>query len=297
MRESPDPPSDLPVFPGSSRVPDHPPSGRAEVWHLDRSTTILVTFTRTMTTEDHSFTWRERIRSGSAAVVFLLALAAATPVVLLLAIVSWGRSTNFVVERIAPAIARVVLRTAGIRFHIRKHEDALRGPAVFIFNHGSTVDLLSVLALGLPRVRFVVKWELQYNPIFLVLGRLTGQVFVQRQHSEKAVEALHRAYSRIKRNGLSLVMAPEGTRKHPEPIGPFKKGPFRTAMDLAYPIVPIWFEGNRKLASGGALWARSGRCVAHIRPPIDTSAWTLDSLDDRIEAIRSMYLEWEGSRR
>jgi 1-acyl-sn-glycerol-3-phosphate acyltransferase len=156
------------------------------------------------------------------------------------------------------------------------------------------VDVLAVLALGLPRARFVVKWEMQYNPVFLILGRLTGQLFVRRQRSEKAVKTLRRAYARIRRNRLSLVMAPEGTRKHPGRIGPFKKGPFRTAMDLGYPIVPIWFEGNRELAARNSLQARAGRCVAHVHAPIDTSSWTLDELDDHVEAVRAMYLEWEG---
>jgi 1-acyl-sn-glycerol-3-phosphate acyltransferase len=247
-----------------------------------------------MTHEMRSLTFRERIRSACAVLVFFLALIAVTPVVLLLVIASWGRATNYVVERIAPAIALLVFRTAGIRFHIRQYGDTENGPAVFIFNHGSTVDALCVLALGLPRARFVVKWELQYNPIFLVLGRLTGQIFVRRQRSEKAVETLQRACSRIRRKGLSLVMAPEGTRKHPGAVGPFKKGPFRTAMDLGYPVVPIWFEGNRELASRGSLQVRSGRCVAHVHPPIDTSSWSLDHLDAHIEAVRARYLEWEG---
>jgi 1-acyl-sn-glycerol-3-phosphate acyltransferase len=241
-----------------------------------------------------SLTCRERIRSACAVLVFFFALIAVTPLVLFLVVTSWGRATSYVVERIAPPIAILVFRTAGIRFHIRQHGDTQSGPAVFIFNHSSTVDVLSVLALGLPRARFVVKWEMQYNPIFLILGRVTGQVFVRRERSEKAVETLQRAYSRIRRNGLSLVMAPEGTRKHPGAIGPFKKGPFRTAMDMGYPVVPIWFEGNWELASRGSLQVRPGDCVAHIHPPIDTSSWTLDELDEHIAAVRAMYLEWEG---
>jgi hypothetical protein len=59
-----------------------------------------------------------RIRSTRAVLVFFFAVIGVTPVVLLLVIASWGRATNYIVERIAPAIAALVFRTAGIRFHI-----------------------------------------------------------------------------------------------------------------------------------------------------------------------------------
>jgi 1-acyl-sn-glycerol-3-phosphate acyltransferase len=247
-------------------------------------------------TDGHGPTPAERLRSVAAMVTFFVLLAVATPFILVLLLVSLGRATDFVMERIVPMIGRLVFRTAGIRFEVRQHEDRLHWPAVFIFNHSSVVDVLSVMALGLPRARFVAKWELQYNPLFFLLGRLTGQIFIRRGDSEKAVRTLHRAYERIEEQGLSILMAPEGTRKHEELIGEFKKGPFRTAMDVGYPIVPIYFEGNRKLGGGGSLFVRSGESIAHIHAPIDPSDWTLEELDDRIEGVREMYREWADAR-
>ena len=64
------------------------------------------------------------------------------------------------------------------------------------------------------------------------------------------------------------------------------------AIDLGYPIVPVYFEGNRELSEGGLLITRTGTCTAHIYPPIDTSDWNLENLDDHINKIRKMYLEW-----
>jgi 1-acyl-sn-glycerol-3-phosphate acyltransferase len=154
--------------------------------------------------------------------------------------------------------------------------------------------MLTILALGLPRVRFVAKWEFQYNPIFLVLGRLTGQIFIKREKSEEAIERLRKTYNRIQKQQLSILMAPEGSRKHPGIIGPFKKGPFRMAMDLDYPIVPIYFEGNRQLSKGNTLITKSGSLTAHIHPPIDLSNWTLDNLEENIIDVRKKYLHWAG---
>lgn len=234
------------------------------------------------------------VRSILGITTFFIVLIAATPIILLLLIVSFGKLTNFVVEQVAPLIAKTSLFVAGIDFSVKVHGTGITCPAVFIINHSSTLDILTILAAGLPRVRFVAKWELQYNPLFFLLGRLTGQVFIKRQKSEEAIETLKNTYNRIKEHNLSVLMAPEGSRKHPGIIGPFKKGPFRMAIDLNYPIVPVYFEGNRKLSKGGSLLTKTGKATAHIHPPIDVSGWTLDNLEEHISEVRQLYLEWAG---
>ncbi len=191
-------------------------------------------------------------------------------------------------------MVRPVMWVSGISFDVKMHTDELTSPAVFIINHSSTVDVLTLLALGLPKVRFVAKWEFQYNPIFLILGRLTGQIFIKREKTEKAIQTLKKTHRRIKRDQLSVMMAPEGSRKHPGIIGPFKKGPFRMAMDLDYPIVPIYFEGNRELSKGGTMITKSGHVTAHIHEAIDVSDWTVDNLHEHIKEVRQRYLNWAG---
>ncbi|MDZ7717386.1 MAG: lysophospholipid acyltransferase family protein [Balneolaceae bacterium] len=241
-----------------------------------------------------NFTWTEYLRSILSILLFFILLIVCTPIILILLILSFGKMTNFVVEKIAPAIANPVLKVAGINFKIKKHTDTIPAPAVYIINHSSTLDILTILALGLPRVRFVAKWQLQYNPIFFILGHLTGQVFIRREKSEKAVETLKKNVERIRKNNLTVLLAPEGSRKHPGVIGPFKKGPFRMAMDLQYPIVPIYFEGNRELSKEDFLITKSGSCTAHIHPPIDTSDWKLENINDHINDVRNLYLQWGG---
>lgn len=234
------------------------------------------------------------LRSGLTILVFFVVLLIATPVILLLLLVSAGRLTNFVIARLAPLMMKPVLFTLGIKFRISQHGPPLQQPAVYIINHSSTLDLVTLLALGLPRVRFVAKWELQYNPLFFLLGRLTGQVFIRRQRSDQAVTTLQKAYSRIRRQRLSILLAPEGSRKHEGIIGPFKKGPFHIALALGYPIIPIYFEGNRELSAGGSLLARPGHVTAHIYPPIDTTGWTVETIDEHVRAVRHRYLDWAG---
>ena len=105
---------------------------------------------------------------------------------------------------------------------------------------------------------------------------------------------MQKSYDRIKRNRLSVLMAPEGSRKHPGVIGPFKKGPFHMAIDLDYPIVPIYFEGNQELSVGGSLLAKSGRAIAHIHEPIETDDWSKENLKQHLAEVRRLYLQWAG---
>jgi 1-acyl-sn-glycerol-3-phosphate acyltransferase len=247
-----------------------------------------------MAHSSQKLTASEFVRSIFGIIVFFLMLLLFTPFILILLILSFGRLSSFVVESIAPLIVKPVFWVAGIRFRVEKKVDPIPCPAVFIINHSSSLDILTILALGLPRVRFVAKWQLQYNPIFFLLGHLTGQVFIRREKSEKAVATLQRNVSRLKKNQLSVMLAPEGSRKHPGIIGPFKKGPFRMAIDLGYPIVPIYFDGNRELSSGGFLLTRSGTLNATIHPPIPTDHWTVDGLDEHIESVRQQYMDWAG---
>ena len=241
-----------------------------------------------------SLTFTEYIRSVFAIIAFILLFLIAIPLIFLLLIVTWGRSTDFIIKYFAPAIARPVLWVLGITFTRKFHEGMYSGPAVYIINHSSTLDIPVMMSVAIPKIRFVAKWELQYFPFFFLAGRLTGQVFIKRQNSEKAIATLQKTYERLKKNQLSIMLAPEGSRKHEGVIGPFKKGAFRMAIDLGYPMVPIYFEGNDKLSLGGSLFAKSGEITAHIHPPIDTSSWNIDTIDEHIAQVREKYLEWAG---
>lgn len=241
-----------------------------------------------------SLTLIEYIRSVLAIVVFFIMFAISTPLIAILLILSFGKATNFIVENFGPFIAYPVLWTLGIKFNVIQHGEPVNPPVIYTINHSSTLDLVTMIALGLPHIRFVAKWELQYNPLFFIVGRLTGQVFIQRKKSEKAIKRLQKAYDRLKTDHLSIMVAPEGSRKHPGIIGPFKKGAFHMAIDLGFPIVPIYFDGNQELSLGGSLLSKSGTINAHIHPPVDTSDWKRETLDDHIAEVRAMYLEWAG---
>lgn len=241
-----------------------------------------------------SLNFIDYLRSYIGLALFALLFIIAIPFILLIILISFGKATDFVIRTFAPGIARPVLSVIGIKFSVVQHGAPFHEPAIVIINHSSTLDLLTMMAVGLDKIRFVAKWELQYFPFFFIVGRLTGQVFIKRQKSDEAIKTLVSTYERLQKNKLSVMVAPEGSRKHEGIIGPFKKGAFRMAIDLKYPILPIYFDGNNRLSVGGSMLSKSGTVEAHIHPPIDTTNWHLETIDDHIKEVRDLYLNWAG---
>jgi putative phosphoserine phosphatase/1-acylglycerol-3-phosphate O-acyltransferase len=136
----------------------------------------------------------------------------------------------------------------------------------------------------------VGKKEIRRNPIFGPLFGAAGVVFIDRADRGKAIEALKPAVEAL-RQGRSLAIAPEGTRSATPRLGRFKKGAFHMAMQAGVPIVPVVFRNVLDALPRDAVVIRPATIEALVLPPIDTSGWSVETLDREIQAIRVRYLE------
>ena len=236
----------------------------------------------------------EYLRSFFTMIAFMIILLIASLLISIIVLLSFGKATDWIVKTFPKYMGLPVFYFLGIEYELKDLRTGTSKPVIYIFNHCSTLDIPAFLALALERFRVVVKWELQYIPFFFIIGRMTGQVFIKRSNKEHAIATLQKTYDRLKENDLSLVIAPEGSRKHKGRIGPFKKGAFRMAIDLGYPIVPIFFDGNDRLSKGGSLMAKQGKITATIHPHIDTSDWKLDTIDEHIENLIHFFKNLES---
>lgn len=234
------------------------------------------------------------LRSIASMAVFILSLALITLIGVPVLILSGFRLRDQLIRHLGGFVGSAVLATAGVKLLIRDHRRRAGEPTVYISNHSSTLDMFVILALRLRKTRFVAKYELQYNPFFFIIGRMTGQVFLQRHDREKALGALDKALADIRREGLSLYMAPEGTRKHEGVVGPFKKGAFHMALKTGYPITPILIEGASALAHGGSLITKPGTLTITLQEEVDSAAYAPDQVDRFVEDVRNRYCVWLG---
>ncbi|ETW21959.1 HAD-IB family hydrolase/lysophospholipid acyltransferase family protein [Mycobacterium gastri] len=197
------------------------------------------------------------------------------------------RGVNFFTSN----FSQLLLATSGVHLNVIGKENlTAQRPAVFIFNHRNQVDPVIAGALVRDNWVGVGKKELQNDPIMGTLGKLLDGVFVDRDDSAAAVETLHTVEDRA-RKGLSIVIAPEGTRLDTTEVGPFKKGPFRIAMAVGIPIVPIVIRNAEIVASRNSTTINPGTVDVAVFPPIPVDGWSLDTLPDRIAEVRQLYLD------
>ena len=185
---------------------------------------------------------------------------------------------------LAASLAGIDLRVQGEE-HLWSHR-----PAVFIFNHQSGLDMILMLKLLRRDFTGVAKQEIRSNPIFGPLFSAAGVAFVDRSNTLKAIEALGPALEAL-RQGRSLIIAPEGTRSTTPTLGEFKKGAFRLAMQAGVPIVPVVFRNVLDALPKGGVVVRPAVIEAVVLAPIDTSSWTLDSLEHEVTKIRNLYVD------
>lgn len=181
---------------------------------------------------------------------------------------------------------------AGVTLNVIGRENLWnRRPAVFIINHQSTLD--GIIAMKLfrdGRYILVMKKEVANFPLFGPLFKLADPVFIDRQNTQSAIEALQPAVERVKQ-GYSVCMAPEGHRAPGRKLQTFKKGAFRVAMAAHAPIVPVVIRNAGDLMPRRSVLIRTGTVDVCILPAISVEDWSHDDLDERIEEIRQLFID------
>jgi putative phosphoserine phosphatase/1-acylglycerol-3-phosphate O-acyltransferase len=161
-------------------------------------------------------------------------------------------------------------------------------PAVFCFNHQSAADFFILLKLIRNDVTGVAKKELKnspFGPIFTALGA----IYVDRADKGKAIDALKPAVEALK-GGISVAIAPEGTRSGSKSLGPFKKGAFHMAMQAGVPIIPVVIKNAYMAMPKGSNIFRPTHIEVVVLDPVDTALWKRKDIDSHIEDVRNLFL-------
>ncbi|RMI29642.1 1-acylglycerol-3-phosphate O-acyltransferase [Nocardia stercoris] len=198
-------------------------------------------------------------------------------------------------RRMADAMIRqaaaATLRTTGIRIRVtgaRYARDAR--PAVFVFNHQSQFDMVILASVLDHGVTAVAKQELTANPIFGPMLRFVGVTFIDRSDSAAARAALAPVVDTL-HQGISVVVAPEGTRSRTPEVGAFKKGAFHIAMQAGVPVVPLVIRNAGEIAWRDSAIVRKGVVDVAVLPPVDVSGWDPRQLDAEVDRVRELFVQ------
>ncbi|MBO0855152.1 MAG: 1-acylglycerol-3-phosphate O-acyltransferase [Nocardia sp.] len=185
--------------------------------------------------------------------------------------------------------ADTTLRSTGIRVRITGEEYARAPrPAVFLFNHQSQFDMVVLAEVLRGGFTGIVKQEVRTNPIFGPLLRFAGATFIDRSDTASAKAAMAPVVETL-RGGLSIVIAPEGTRSMSPRIGPFKKGAFHIAIEAGVPIIPVVIRNAGEIAWRNSPIVRKGTVDVAVLAPIDVREWDRDDMNTEIEQVRELF--------
>jgi 1-acyl-sn-glycerol-3-phosphate acyltransferase len=161
--------------------------------------------------------------------------------------------------------AHVIAWGSGI-FVVRKGNGNFKdsGPAVYIANHHSYLDILIAYLIIPNYFIFIGKREIQNAPLFNIFFKGMN-ILVDRQSNFDSHKAFIEAGRRI-REGASVFIFPEGGIKNKSgKLFPFKIGAFRMALENGVPLIPVTFCNNfKRLQTGSFLMADAGPGISRV---------------------------------
>lgn len=191
-----------------------------------------------------------------------------------------GALSREAIDERARWFGRRVIELLDIRLDARGAEQVPPGGAyVYMSNHQSHLDIPVLYAtLPSPTIRMLAKKELFRIPLWGQGLRAAEFVEVDRGNHARAIESIDHA-ARLVRDGVSIYLAPEGTRSRDGRVGPLKKGGFHLAIGTGAPIVPVAIRGTIDILPRGSRSMRRGRPVrVRIGAPIPVGGRDLEGL-------------------
>ncbi len=193
------------------------------------------------------------------------------PVTLLIFLVTWPFDRNrLIAGRFYRYLAVIWSRSFPFwRIRIDGRWQPGRGAYVVVANHQSFLDIF-VLCNIPHEMKWVAKKELFKIPMFGWGLRLAGDICLDRGDTASALKVMDQARRYLK-NGMSVMIFPEGTRSEDGTLLPFKPGAFKLAVETGVPVLPIAVSGSANGMPKGGPWVRPTKVSVKILEPIPTA--------------------------
>lgn len=157
---------------------------------------------------------------------------------------------------------------------------------VIVANHQSPYDIYVLYGwLGID-FKWVLKQELRKVPGLGIGCEKLGHIYVDRSNGRAAVRSIKAAKKRIV-PGTSVIFFAEGTFSKGPRLLPFKKGAFRTAIDLGLPILPVTIVGTREILPGGTWELFPGKAKLIVHEPVDITGHTPENMSGLMARVRA----------
>ncbi|XP_035781828.1 1-acyl-sn-glycerol-3-phosphate acyltransferase alpha-like [Anopheles albimanus] len=195
---------------------------------------------------------------------------------------------------LASKFCRVASPVISIKWEVRgaEHMSADRA-MVMVANHQSSLDILGMFDFWhlMDKCTVIAKRELFYAWPFGLAAWLSGLIFIDRRHAERAQSAMNDSTKMLIEKRTKLWVFPEGTRRTTNEIHPFKKGAFHVAVRSQLPILPIVYSSYHTFLDDRQKVMNPGHVIVTALPPIETTGLTVDDIPALIERTRAAMIE------
>jgi len=167
-------------------------------------------------------------------------------------------------------------------------------PHVYASNHASALDI-PVLYVNLPfQFRIAFKKELLAYPVVGWHLKRSGQICIDQQNPSRSISSIRAGLKTLK-EGMPLVIYPEGGRTPDGEIKPFLSGALFLAIKAQVDIVPIALVGTYELLPMNTYHIKSRPLEMRVGAPIPTAGLTLrdmEALSAKVQAaLENLYYQ------
>ena len=195
--------------------------------------------------------------------------------------------------RITSSWGRGLLRIFGIKLELHGlHNRDIAGAKILAINHVSIVDLFVYSAAWADHGTMIYKKELGKIPLMGRVMRMIGFIPVDRSDHRSSLKSMAEAAKQIRETGLSIWIAPEGTRSRRGGLQEFKMGAFHMARQTGAPIIPCIMRGAHEINRMGSKIIRSGTIRVDFLEPIETKDWKRNELRGKAVGLRKQFLKY-----
>jgi len=159
---------------------------------------------------------------------------------------------------------------------------------IVVCNHSSLADILCLYCLDL-QFKWVAKRSLFRVPFLGWSMSLAKYVALERGRTGSIRESYEKAKDWLKQ-GMSVLIFPEGTRSLDGSLGDFKNGAFKLAIESQRPILPIRLRGNEKIiAKGKKTVAAKVEASLTVLPAVSTEGMKTADFQMLKQRVRNLF--------
>lgn len=178
-----------------------------------------------------------------------------------------------------------ILKVLLIPVKVKGRENLKSGQSyVFVSNHQGAFDIFLIYGHLGRNFKWMMKQQLRKLPFIGAACEAAHFIFVDKRGPSKIKKTYENARHTL-RDGMSVMVFPEGARTFTGHMGFFRRGAFMLADELQLPVMPLTINGSFNIMPRTNKWYHIDRhpLSLTIHAPIYPSSRGADDIKERME--------------